>query len=84
MRNNTIEYFPFEWFEDDCLVGDNKFGLAISWEHNAVADIYDFQNGNYKSILTGTGTLDVRMEARLDVFMEFRSKIRRMRENCMC
>lgn len=42
LRNNTIEYFSFKWFEDDGLVGDNKFGLAISWEHDAVADVYYF------------------------------------------
>jgi WD40 repeat protein len=83
LRNNTIEYFSFEWFEDDSFVGDNKFRLAISWEHDAVADVYDLQNGNYESILTSAGTLDVCMKARLNVFVEFRSEIRWMRENCM-
>jgi hypothetical protein len=42
LRNNTIKYFPFEWFEDDGLVGDNKFRLAISWKYDAVANVYDF------------------------------------------
>ena len=83
LRNNTVEYFSFEWFEDDGLVCDNKFRLAISWEHNAVADVYNFQDGNYESILTSAGTLDVCMEARLDVFVEFRSEIRRVGENGM-
>ena len=83
MRNNTVEYFSFKWFEDDGLVSDNKFRLPISREHNAVADVYDFQDGNYESILTSTGTLDVCMEARLDVFVEFWSEIRRVRENGM-
>jgi hypothetical protein len=83
LSNNTVEYFSFEWFEDDGLVSDNKFRLAISWEHNAVADVYYLQDSDYKSILTSTGALDVCMEARLDVFVEFRSEIGRVRENCM-
>jgi hypothetical protein len=83
LRNNTVEHLSFEWFEDDSLVGDNKFCLATSWEYNAVANVHNLQNGNYESILTSAGTLDVRMEARLDVFMELRPKIRRVRENCM-
>jgi hypothetical protein len=40
--DNTIEHLSFEWFEDDGLVGDNKFGLAISWEYDAVANVYYF------------------------------------------
>ena len=83
LRNNTVEYFSFEGFEDDGFVSDNEFRLAISWEHNAISNVYDLQDSDYESILTGTGTLDVCMEARLDVFVEFRSEIGWVCENCM-
>lgn len=76
--DDSIDDLALERLEDNGAIARDELGLTVARDDHALANVRDGHDGDDEAKLTGTRSLDVGIELRLEVLLHARSEVGRV------